>query len=60
MPSVGGAQSGGVVVIEGASHTAVTKNDIQKNAPDIFWDRTGTANTFSGNLCQTSVPAGLC
>ena len=60
VPSVAGALSGGVVVIEGASNTTVTKNDIQKNSPDIFWDRTGTVNRFTGNLCNTSVPAGLC
>jgi parallel beta-helix repeat protein len=54
------AFSGGVVVVDGASTTTVTKNEIQKNSPDIFWDRTGTGNHFTGNLCNTSVPAGLC
>jgi hypothetical protein len=52
--------TGGVVVAFGASNTIVTKNQITKNAPDIFWDGSGTANSFSGNLCHTSVPAGLC
>ena len=52
--------NGGVVVIDGASHTTVTKNQITGNSPDIRWDSTGTANSFSGNLCATSVPSGLC
>jgi parallel beta-helix repeat protein len=52
--------SGGVAVLDGASHTTVTKNQITGNSPDIFWDKTGTANSFSGNLCHTSVPNGLC
>jgi len=51
---------GGVVVADHASHTTVTNNQITKNFPDIFWDRTGSANSFSGNLCHTSVPSGLC
>jgi parallel beta-helix repeat protein len=52
--------TGGVLVGMGASHTTVTKNQITRNAPDIFWDKSGTANSFSGNLCKTSVPSGLC
>jgi nitrous oxidase accessory protein NosD len=28
--------------------------------PDLFWDQTGAGNSFRGNLCQTSTPAGLC
>ena len=52
--------TGGVLVGFGASHTTVTNNQITRNAPDIFWDKSGTANSFSGNLCHTSVPSGLC
>ena len=59
-PAVPVTISGGVVVAMGASHTTVTNNQITRNAPDIFWDGTGTANTFSGNLCHSSHPSGLC
>lgn len=52
--------TGGVVVAGGASHTTVTKNLINNNFPDIRWDQTGTANSFGGNSCHTSIPAGLC
>ncbi len=60
VPSASVGTTGGVVVIEGASHTTVTRNDIHRNVHDIFWDRSGTANSFSGNSCGSSVPAGLC
>jgi Right handed beta helix region len=52
--------SGGVAVLDGASNTTVTNNQITKNDPDIFWDGTGTNNTFSGNVCHSSVPPNLC
>ncbi|MBV8980072.1 MAG: right-handed parallel beta-helix repeat-containing protein [Acidimicrobiia bacterium] len=52
--------SGGVAVADGASQTTVTGNQIQKNNPDIYWDGSGTGNSFAGNSCKTSVPAGLC
>src|SRR5581483_64446 len=45
--------TGGVIVAFGASHTTVTRNQITRNAPDISWDKTGTANSFTGNLCKT-------
>ena len=35
-------------------------NRILRNDPDVFWDGTGSGNSFRGNLCQTSTPAGLC
>jgi len=61
VPSAGPVQlTGGVAVVAGSSHTTVTKNQITRNSLDIFWDRSGTANTFSGNVCHTSVPSGLC
>jgi parallel beta-helix repeat protein len=53
------AITGGVVVASDASNTTVTSNILAKNAPDILWDGTGTANTFTANRCHTSVPAGL-
>lgn len=33
---------------------------ILRNDPDLVWDQTGSGNSFRGNRCQTSTPAGLC
>jgi nitrous oxidase accessory protein NosD len=59
--------SGGVVVLDigipGAnppSGNTVKGNVILGNEPDIFWDGTGDGNVFRANLCETSVPDGLC
>ena len=59
--------AGGVVVadigIPGAnppSGNVVKRNVILGNEPDIFWDGSGTGNVFERNLCETSVPDGLC
>jgi parallel beta-helix repeat protein len=65
VPSAGSAFSGGVVVAAGVGGTAPTGNRVRgnvilHNAPDLFWDGTGTGNVLTGNLCGTSVPAGLC
>jgi parallel beta-helix repeat protein len=59
--------AGGVVVIDfgipGAdppSGNRVQANVILRNDPDIFWDGSGEGNVFRANLCETSVPDGLC
>jgi hypothetical protein len=57
--------SGGVVVAAGVGGTAPTDNRVHgnlilRNQPDLFWDGSGTGNTFSGNRCQESSPPGLC
>ena len=60
--------SGGVVVAtdpfdEGTTtpmNNSVTGNLFGHNKPDIFWDESGSANRFLGNLCNTSVPSRLC
>ena len=31
-----------------------------RNKPDIFWDKSGSGNSFVGNLCNSSVPSSLC
>jgi parallel beta-helix repeat protein len=60
--------SGGVVV---ATHpyfkgepkpmnNSVIGNHFGHNKPDIFWDKSGSGNSFVGNLCDTSVPSSLC
>jgi len=62
------AFSGGVVVSTdpffGGSaklrNNSVTGNHFGRNKPDIFWDKSGTGNSFLGNLCNTSVPSSLC
>jgi parallel beta-helix repeat protein len=60
--------SGGVVVSTdpffGGSvkprNNSVTGNHFGRNKPDIFWDESGSGNSFVGNLCDTSVPSSLC
>ena len=62
------AVSGGVVVSTnpffGGSakprNNSVTGNTFGRNKPDIFWDKSGSGNSFVGNLCNTSVPTSLC
>lgn len=67
VPSAGTAFSGGIVVASGPGDPAtapagnqVHGNRIVRNDPDLFWDQTGSGNSFRGNLCQASTPAGLC
>jgi parallel beta-helix repeat protein len=60
--------SGGVVVSTdlpfGGSaklrNNSVIGNHFGHNKPDIFWDESGSGNSFVGNLCDTSVPSSLC
>src|SRR5215470_4561352 len=64
-PSADTEFRGGIVVISGPGATApagnrVHGNRILHNDPDLFWGQTGLGNTFRGNRCQTSTPAGLC
>jgi nitrous oxidase accessory protein NosD len=57
---------GGVVVVSSPidetppTDNSVFGNVILNNEPDIFWDETGSGNTFVGNDCETSDPEGLC
>jgi parallel beta-helix repeat protein len=68
VPSGPTAVSGGVVVstdpfFGGTSkptNNSVTGNHFGRNKPDIFWDGSGSGNSFLGNLCDTSIPASLC
>src|SRR5215217_737472 len=60
--------SGGVVVSTDPFFGGTTKpmnnsivaNHFGRNKPDIFWDKSGSGNSFLGNLCNTSVPTRLC
>lgn len=38
----------------------ISGNLVLRNAPDLFWDETGSGNVFRRNLCRTSQPTGLC
>jgi nitrous oxidase accessory protein NosD len=67
VPSADTEFSGGVVVVSGPGDPAtapadnqVHGNRILGNDPDLFWDGTGSGNSFRGNICRTSTPAGLC
>jgi parallel beta-helix repeat protein len=66
-PSGEGALAGGVVIVDAGtpganppSDNLVKRNVILGNEPDIFWDGSGTGNVIERNLCETSVPEGLC
>jgi parallel beta-helix repeat protein len=60
--------SGGVVVTTDAffggsakpTNNSVIGNHFGRNKPDIFWDESGSGNSFLGNLCDSSVPSRLC
>ena len=61
--------SGGVVVavnpyedsrVPKPTNNSVTGNHFGRNKPDIFWDKSGSGNSFLGNLCNKSVPSSLC
>ena len=60
--------SGGVVVATDPfssetikpKNNTVTGNHFGRNKPDIYWDGSGSGNSFVGNLCNTSVPSRLC
>jgi hypothetical protein len=61
------AASAGVGVVKGQNGhgTAPANNHVQANVIlhntiDVIWDRTGTGNTFTANVCETSRPAGIC
>ena len=41
-------------------NNSVIGNHFGPNKPDIFWDESGSGNSFVGNLCDTSVPSSLC
>jgi parallel beta-helix repeat protein len=68
VPSGPTAVSGGVVVSTDPFFGGTTKptnnsvigNHFGPNKPDIFWDGSGSGNSFLGNLCDTSVPSRLC
>lgn len=58
--------SGGIVLFQsfvGAQNTAnvITNNQLEGNKPADLANRgSGTGNTFTGNVCQASEPAGMC
>lgn len=65
VPSGETAFSGGIVLNTGIGGTPPADNKVRgnrvlQNDPDIFWDETGSGNSFQGNRCDTSSPAGLC
>jgi hypothetical protein len=68
VPSGLTAVSGGVMVgvdplfggTTKPTNNSVIGNHFGRNKPDIFWDESGSGNSFLGNLCNTSVPSSLC
>src|SRR5215216_2057222 len=68
IPSGPTAVSGGIVVAVDPLFGTTTKprdnsivaNDFGRNRPDIFFDKSGTGNSFRANNCNTSIPARLC
>jgi len=54
-----GIGGGGIGVLFGSSYNHIQHNVVDSE-PDLFWDETGTKNRWTGNICDTSVPLGLC
>ncbi len=60
--------SGGIVVVSTAmiggadpTNNTVVVNAAHGNSPyDVFWDETGSGNTFSHNFCGSSQPSFIC
>ena len=53
--------SWGIAVWLGSSNNVVSWNVVKNSGQyDLYWDGTGTGNVWTGNLCKTSSPAGLC
>jgi parallel beta-helix repeat protein len=52
--------SGGIVLSHGASGNSITGNRAHRNVPVDLADDSGSPNRFSGNVCVTSRPQGLC
>lgn len=58
--------SGGIVLFQsfvGATNTAnvIKNNDVRGNkTADLVNQGGGTGNTFLGNMCEASEPAGMC
>lgn len=52
--------SGGIVLAQGASGNSVSGNQAHRNVPVDLADDSGAPNRFSGNVCETSRPPGLC
>ena len=51
----------GIVVVGGSSNTMVIRNGVSGSGLyDLYWDGTGTGNVWTGNVCTTSSPPGLC
>jgi len=50
----------GIALTDGSSYNLVTGNHITTSGTfDLYWDQTGTGNTWHGNQYQTSSPPGL-
>ncbi len=52
--------SGGIALAEGSSGNTIAGNIAHRNVPVDLADDSGAPNRFSGNICETSRPAGLC
>ncbi len=60
--------SGGIVVLDSSGiggsapeHDHVNHNTAHDNVPfDVFWDGSGSHNSFKGNDCTTSLPSWIC
>lgn len=57
IPDIG--SGGGIGVVQESSRNVILANVVQSE-PDLFWDESGNHNRWLGNVCDTSVPPGLC
>jgi parallel beta-helix repeat protein len=48
------------ISVQGSSGVTVARNHAFGNTLDLFWDGSGTNNTFVNNHCNTSTPSWLC
>jgi len=51
----------GIALTNGSSYNLVAWNLVKHSGvDDLYWDQTGTGNSWIGNVCKTSSPPGLC
>jgi hypothetical protein len=51
----------GIAVTDGSSNVTVVHNVVTNSGTaDLYWDGTGTGDVWAHNICQTSIPSGLC
>ena len=56
-----GSATFGIALFYGSSDNSIANNLVTHSGQyDLYWDESGTGNSWTGNVCKTSSPSGLC